>query len=186
MLFHEYCILLSNPSSKFHSRWYQTYFIWYTIKSTLFLVQPRLRDIHFWMLMMKTWVANAEITIFIKTEPLSQLCSCPCERPAIRTDLSFGIWVGGMHLIFEKKRKPVNVLPRCVITSRPPSDTNRQEGGKAPKSQSKNSITPSFVYYAHRPQMRRSIKSDHTKTGAHSNMVNINGRLWMEEEQWES
>ena len=149
-------------------------------------VQTRLRDIHFWMLMMKTWVANAEITIFIKTEPLSQLCSCPSERPAIRTDLSFEIWVGGMHLIFEKKRKPVNVLPRCVITSRPPSDTNRQEGKKAPKSQFKNSITPSFVFYAHRPQMRRSIKSDHTKTGAHSNMVNINGRLWMEGEQCES
>ena len=95
-------------------------------------VQPRLRDIHFWMLMMRTWVANPEITIFIKTEPLSQLCSCPSERPAIRTDISFGIWVGGMHLIFEKKRKPVNVLPRCVITSRPPSDTNRQ-GGRRPR-----------------------------------------------------
>ena len=123
---------------------------------------------------------------FHQNEPLSQLCSCPSERPAIRTDISFGIWVGGMHLIFEKKRKPVNVPPRCVITSRPPSDTNRQELEKAPKSQSKNSITPSFVYYAHRPLMGRSIKSDHTKTGAHSNMVNINGRLWMEEEQCES
>ena len=142
-------------------------------------VQPRLRDIHCWMLMMKTWVANPEITIFIKNEPLSQLCSCPSERPAIRADISFGIWVGGMHLIFEKKRKPVNVPPRCVITSRPPSDTNRQEEEKAPKSQSRNSITPSFVYYAHRPRWgdrsnRTTQKQAHTLTWS----ISMDGFEW--------